>query len=320
MVGGPPVTATSPHSLPRVDQAVGSRGTGLRFWRAEWFLFLLFIAPNVLLFGVFTYWPMVQNAYLSTVRWDMLAPVKIGVGLDNYRYLVENGVFGRVLLNTLTFTVGSVGISLVLGLAAALLLNQPLRGRDGARAVLFAPTLLSGAAISIVWVYLFDPRYGLIAQALSWISVRSPDWLNNPSWAMPAIIIVYVWKNLGFTAVIYLAGLQAIPRDLYEAAKVDGAGVWWRFRSVTLPMLSPISFFLVVTSILNTFQAFDIIQVMTKGGPVNATNTLVYYVYEQGFVAFNAGRAAAAALVLFVIMLAITLIQLRYTEQRVHYG
>ncbi len=320
MVGGPPLTATRSRSLAEVEQSVATRDTGFRFWRAEWFLFLLFIAPNVLLFGVFTYWPMVQNAYLSTVRWDMMAPVKLNVGLDNYRYLVENGVFGRVLLNTLIFTVGSVGISLVLGLAAALLLNQPLRGRDGARAVLFAPTLLSGAAISIVWVYLFDPRYGLIAQALSWVSLRSPDWLNNPSWAMPAIIIVYVWKNLGFTAVIYLAGLQAIPRDLYEAAKVDGAGVWWRFRSVTLPMLSPISFFLVITSILNTFQAFDIIQVMTRGGPVNATNTLIYYVYEQGFIAFNAGRAAAAALVLFVIMLAITLIQLRYTEQKVHYG
>jgi ABC-type sugar transport system permease subunit len=306
---------------PAMAQTGASSGrSGLRFWRTEWFLFLLFLGPNMLLFGVFTYWPMVQNAYLSTVRWDMIAPVKVGVGLGNYRYLLRDGVFGRVLLNTLTFTLGSVGISLVLGLAAALLLNQPLRWRDGARAVLFAPTLLSGAAIGIVWVYLFDPRYGLMAQALSWVHLNSPNWLNDPSWAMPAIIIVYVWKNLGFTAVIYLAGLQAIPRDLYEAAKVDGAGPFWRFRSVTLPMLSPISFFLVVTSILNTFQAFDIIQVMTKGGPVNATNTLIYYVYEQGFVAFNAGRAAAGALVLFVLMLGVTLLQVRYTEQKVHYG
>jgi len=129
MVGGPPLTATRSRSLAEVDQSVATRDTGFRFWRAEWFLFLLFIAPNVLLFGVFTYWPMVQNAYLSTVRWDMMAPVKLNVGLDNYRYLVENGDFGRVLLNTLIFTVGSVGISLVLGLAAALLLNQPLNAR-----------------------------------------------------------------------------------------------------------------------------------------------------------------------------------------------
>jgi sn-glycerol 3-phosphate transport system permease protein len=137
---------------------------------------------------------------------------------------------------------------------------------------------------------------------------------------MPAVIIVYVWKNLGFTAVIYLAGLQAIPKDLYEAAKIDGAGPLWRFWSVTLPMLSPISFFLVVTSILNTFQAFDIIRVMTRGGPVNSTNTLIFYVYEQGFVAFNAGRAAAAAMVLFVLMFGVTWLQLRFAEQRVHYG
>jgi multiple sugar transport system permease protein/sn-glycerol 3-phosphate transport system permease protein len=137
---------------------------------------------------------------------------------------------------------------------------------------------------------------------------------------MPAVIIVYVWKNLGFTAVIFLAGLQAIPQDLYDAAKVDGANVFWRFRSVTLPMLSPIAFFLVVTSILSTFQSFDIIRIMTRGGPVDATNTLIYYIYEQGFIAFNAGRSAAAALIMFVLMMGVTLIQLKYSEAKVHYG
>lgn len=318
MLGDPPVSATG--ARPTRAATTSRGGAGARFWRTEWFLFILFVAPNLLLFGVFTYWPMVQNAYLSTVRWDMLAPVKVGVGLDNYRYLLRDDAFARVLLNTFTFTTAAVGISLLLGLAAALLLNLPLRGRDGARAILFAPTLLSGAAIGIVWVYLFDPRYGLIAQVLGWVGLASPNWLDKPAWAMPAIVIVYVWKNLGFTAVIFLAGLQAIPRDLYEAAKIDGAGPFWRFRSVTLPMLSPITFFLVVTSVLNTFQAFDIIKVMTDGGPVNATNTLVFFVYQQGFVAFNAGRAAAAAIVLFVLMLGVTLLQLRYTENRVHYG
>ncbi len=319
MVGGGQAT-TALGRTEAVPALARPRAAGRRFWHAEWFLFLLFVAPNLLLFGVFTYWPMVQNAYLSTVRWDMIAPVKLGIGLDNYRYLAADGTFRQVLGNTLYFTLVAVGLSLALGLGAALLLNQPLRGRDAARAVLFAPTLLSGAAIALVWVYLFDPRYGLIAQVLGWVGLSSPDWLNQPAWAMPALIIVYVWKNLGFATVIYLAGLQAIPRDLYEAARVDGAGAWWRFRSVTLPMLSPISFFLVVTSILNTFQSFDLIQVMTKGGPVDATNTLIYYVYQQGFVAFNAGRAAAAAIVLFVLMFAVTLVQLRYTEQKVHYG
>ena len=291
-----------------------------RFWQSEWFLFLLFVTPNLLLFGVFSYWPMIQNAYLSLVRWNMIAPTKSWVGLANYAYLAGDRTFRLVIQNSLVFTLGAVGGSLVLGLATALLLNQKLRGRDAARAVLFAPTLLSGAAIGIVWVYVFDPRFGLLARFLGFINIPSPDWLGDPAWALPAVIIVYVWKNVGFATVIYLAGLQAIPRDLYEAARVDGAGVWWRFRSVTLPMLSPITFFLVVTALLNSFQAFDIIRVMTSGGPVDATNTLIYYVYQQGFIAFNAGRAAAGAMVLFVIMFAITLFQLRVGEERVHYG
>ncbi|HEV2107378.1 MAG TPA: sugar ABC transporter permease [Thermomicrobiales bacterium] len=287
---------------------------------SEVLLFTLFVAPNLLLFGIFTYWPMLYSGYLSLVSWDLLSATKPFVGLANYRYLLGDDIFRLVLRNTFVFTVGSVGGSLALGLGVALLLNQPLRGRDGARAVVFAPTLLSGAAISIIWVYIFDPRFGLMAKLLGFVNIASPTWLRDTTWSMVAIIIVYVWKNLGFATVIYLAGLQTIPRDLYEAAKVDGAGPFSRFRNVTLPMLSPISFFLLVTSILTTFQAFDIISVMTQGGPVDATNTLIYYVYEQGFVAFNAGRAAAASWVLFIIMLAVTLIQLRYSERKVHYG
>ncbi len=286
----------------------------------EWVLFILFMLPNFVLFGLFTFWPMIENIRLSTQRWDMISPVRTSVGSANYRYLLENEAFHKVLVNTAYFTVAAVGLSLLLGLIIALLLNQPLKFRNGARAIVFAPTLLSGAAIGIVWSYIFDPRYGLMAQGLGWANISSPDWLNRPEWAMPAIIIVYVWKNLGFATVIFLAGLQAIPRDLYDAAKIDGANVWWRFWSVTIPMLSPIMFFLLITSILNTFQAFDIIRVMTQGGPVDSTNTLIYYVYEQGFVALNAGRSAAASIVMFGLMMIITLVQLRFTERQVHYG
>jgi ABC-type sugar transport system permease subunit len=287
---------------------------------SEWLLFLLFVGPNLLLFGVFTYWPLIESFKLSTKRWDFISPVKRDVGTDNFRYLWENDNFHKVMWNTVVFTVGAVGGSLLLGLLAALLLNQELRGRDAARAVVFLPTLLSGAAIGIVWVYIFDPRYGLMRSLIEPFGLNSPNWLRDTTWALPGIIIVYVWKNLGFAAVIYLAGLQGIPKDLYEAARLDGAGVFWRFRSVTLPMLSPITFFLVITSILNSFQAFDIIRVMTRGGPVDATNTLIYYIYDEAFVAYNVGRASAAAVVLFVIMLAITLAQLRFQERRVHYG
>ena len=291
-----------------------------RIFHAEWLVFLLFVGPNLLLFAIFTYWPMIRAFYLSGVRWDMISPTKTWVGLDNYQYLMHDDAFRKTLVNSLYFTLGSIGGTLILGLLAALLLNLPLRGRDGVRAAVFAPNLLSGAAISIVWVYMFDPRFGLIKAVLGWFGLSSPNWLRDPDWAMPAIIIVSIWKTLGFATIIFLAGLQGIPRDLYEAAKVDGAGAIWRFRSVTLPMLSPIVFFLTVTSVLSSFQSFDIIRVMTQGGPVNSTSTLIWYIYEQGFIAFNAGRSSAATVILFLFLLVFTLFQVRVNERRVHYG
>jgi multiple sugar transport system permease protein/sn-glycerol 3-phosphate transport system permease protein len=286
----------------------------------EWIVFLLFVFPNLALFAIFTFWPMIRAFYLSTVRWDMISPTKKQVGLENYRYLLNNDDFIETLWNSVYFTIGSIGGTLILGLAAALLLNLPLRGRDGVRAAVFAPNLLSGAAISIIWVYIFDPRFGLVKDFLSWFGITSPNWLLDPQWAMPAIIIVSIWKGLGFATVIYLAGMQGIPKDLYEAAKVDGAGAWWRFKSVTLPMLSPVMFFLIVTSVLSSFQSFDVIRIMTQGGPVNSTSTLIWYIYEQGFVAFNAGRSSAATVMLFLVLLFFTIFQVRYSERRVHYG
>jgi len=200
------------------------------------------------------------------------------------------------------------------------LLNQKLRGRDSVRGIVFSPVMLSGAAIGIVWIYIFDPRYGLIDMFLNAVGLRSPNWLLDPNWALLAVIMVHVWKNVGYAVVIFLAGLQAIPRELYEAATVDGAGSWARFRAVTMPGLSPVLFFLVLTSILAGFQSFDIIKVMTDGGPVGSTTTLVYYLYQEGFVAFNAGRAGVASVVLFVMMLVFTIVQMRYSENNVHYS
>jgi len=291
-----------------------------RIFRAEWLIFLLFVGPNLLLFAIFTYYPMIRAFYLSAFRWDMISPTKTWVGFANYQYLFHDDDFRATLVNSLYFSLGSIGGSLILGLGAALLLNLPLRGRDTVRAAVFAPNLLSGAAISIVWVYMFDPRFGVIQAMLGWFGITSPNWLRDPQWAMPAIIIVSVWRTLGFATIIFLAGLQGIPRDLYEAAKVDGAGALWRFRSVTLPMLSPIVFFLTVTSVLSSFQSFDIIRVMTQGGPVNSTSTLIWYIYEQGFVAFNSGRSTAATVILFMFLLVFTLFQVRVNERRVHYG
>lgn len=309
-------------TLPTGQIEVAQRSMRDRIASKEWVIFLLFIAPNFLFLILFTYWPLWENVKLSLQKTNLLAFTGNNewVGLDNFRYIFENRTFQLVLKNTAIFIVACVGLTMLIGLMVALLLNQKLRGRTAVRAIVFAPFLLSGAAIGIVWAYIFDPRFGLLAQILGWFNIPSPHWLDRPEWALPAVIIVYVWKNLGFASVIFLAGLQAIPQDLYDAAKIDGANAWWRFKSVTIPMLSPISFFLFITSILATFQAFDIIQVMTGGGPAYGSTTLVYYVYEQGFgQGANFGRSAAAAIVLFTAMLIVTIVQMRFTEKKVHY-
>jgi multiple sugar transport system permease protein/sn-glycerol 3-phosphate transport system permease protein len=301
--------------------AVTERQSPVRkFFRSEQTLFLLFILPNILLFSIFTYWPLVFNVYLSMTSWNFLSPTKDFIGLDNYRYLMNSDEFWGVMKATAIYTVGAVGGAVSLGLLAALLLNQKLRFRTPVRAMIFAPTLLSGVAISIVWFYIFDPRVGLLREMLGWIGVTSPPWLRDPQWAMVSVIIVYVWKNLGFAAVIYLAGLQGIPKDLYEAAKVDGANALQRFTAVTWPQLSSIHFFVMVTSILGTLQSFDIIRTLTEGGPVNATTNLIYYTYQQSFINNNAGRGASAAMVLFAVMLVVTVVQYRISERRTHYA
>jgi len=295
--------------LTRIQQKLG-----------DWPLFVLFAGPNLVLLAIFTYWPLLYNVYLSLTSWDLIAPVKPFVGLTNYRNLAASAEFRTVLLNTAVFALGTVGGTTILGLALALLLNLRLRGRTLARAIIFAPVLLSGAAISVFWINMLDPRFGLIALPLRWLGLPVPDWLNSPHWAMAAVVLVYIWQNTGFSMVLYLAGLQNIPHELYEAARIDGASAVASFRHVTLPQLGPTTLFVLVVSVINSFQAFDLIKVLTDGGPVNATTTLLFYIYQQGFVAFNAGRAAAASIVLFVLLLGLSLLQLRLGERRVHYG
>lgn len=290
-----------------------------RDWR-EWLVFIAFVGPNLLLFGIFTYYPLAQNGVLAFSNYNLITRSGEFIGLRNFDAVFGSTQFGKILANTFVFTAVSVALLLVLGLMIALLLNQKLRGRNAARSILFSPTILAGAAIAIVWIYIFDPRFGFIYAILRPFGIPAPKWLTDPNWAMPAIIIVYVWKNLGYATVIFIAGLQAIPRELYEAARVDGAGALDRFWHVTLPGLSPVMFFLIVTTILASFQAFDIINIMTKGGPVNATNTLIFHLYELFFVQSSAGRAAVVALLLFLLMMVVTLLQVRYLERRVSYA
>lgn len=286
----------------------------------DYALFALFVAPNLLLLGVFVYKPLVEGVWLSFFTWDLISPDREWVGADNYVEYFGDSTSRYILRNTVVFTLGTVAGSMLLGLGLALLLNLQLAGRRFIRTVLFAPYVISGAAIGIVWLFIFDPRIGLLAAMLGRIGLPSPDWFNDPNWAMPMVIIAYIWKNLGYSVVVYLAGLQSIPADLYEAARVDGAGAWSRLRNVTLPLLSPVSLFLVVTNTLSSVQAFDMIRVMTQGGPLDATKTMNYQLYEEGFVRFHVGTASAIATLLFLLLLATTLLQLRTLERRVHYS
>ena len=304
--------------------AVATRAAVRRSRRRSWRwrdigLFLLFAGPNFLLLAVFSFWPLFYNAYLSLVQWDMVAPFKTFVGFDNYANLVHDPEFGQIVTNTVIFSVGSIALTLLLGLGLALLLHQQLRFRQTARAIIFAPVVVSGAAIAVVWSYIFDPSYGLLRPIFVLFGLDAPHWLTDTSLALPAVIIVYVWKNVGYALVIYLAGLQAIPKEFLEAATIDGASAGRRTSQIVIPLLSPTTFFLTVTSVLAVLQAFDIIQVLTAGGPVKATTTLIYDLYNQGFVAFDAGRAGADAMVLFVVMLIATVMQVRYVERRVTY-
>jgi sn-glycerol 3-phosphate transport system permease protein len=312
----PRSTAPGPGGPPGPPPEVGPppRRSSGRAW--EWTLAALLLLPNLVLLVVFTYRPLLDNIRLSFTDWNISSPIANPVGLSNY---IE--WFGRddtkiIVRNTVVFTVATVGISMALGLGLALLLDQKLRGRNLVRSVVFAPFVISGAAIGIAFQFVFDPQFGLVRDLLARIGVASPDFYQQPGWALFMVTVTYIWKNLGYTFVIYLAALQGRRADLDEAAEIDGASAWTRFRRVLMPQLRPTTFFLSITVLLSSVQVFDIINVMTRGGPQgNGTTTLVYQVYQETFVNQRAGYGATVATVMFVILLAVTVVQVRFMDR-----
>lgn len=283
----------------------------------EWWLAGLLLAPNLILLAIFTYRPLIDNIRLSFFNWNISSPQSTFVGLQNYIEWITRDDTKTIVSNTVIFTFFAVIGSLVLGLALALLLNQKLKGRNFTRSVVFAPFAISGAAIGIAFQFIFDPNFGLIQDMLRWVGLDSPNFYAVPGWALFMVTFTFVWKNLGYTFVIYLAALQGLSKDLDEAAAIDGASTWTRFRRVTLPQLRPTTFFLSITVTLNSVQVFDIINVMTRGGPQgNGTTTLVFQIYQETFVNFRAGYGATAATIMFLILLVITLIQVRVMDKR----
>lgn len=282
---------------------VGDRG-----WRRNGWL-ALFILPSLAGMLLFVIGPIVASAVLTFYQWDLLTDPEY-VGLANFRRLFGDEAVWEALKHTLTFIAGYVPAVMVLALFLALALNAQLKGIAFMRTAFFLPVVSSWVAVALLWKWLFNPRYGLINYGLDQIGIEGPKWLFDRDWAMPAIIITSVWKDLGFVAVLFLAGLQAIPNDVYEASSLDGAGRFEQLRSITVPLLRPTIFFVSIISIINSFQVFPQVWVMTEGGPAGATTVIVERVVKHAFSYGEMGYAATISWVLFALVLIVTVFQL----------
>jgi multiple sugar transport system permease protein len=279
---------------------------------------LAFVGPLIIGLIVFTYGPVIYSAWLSLNEGDYLRP-PVFVGLANYARALHDELVGRALLNTAYYVVVTVPTGIALALLLATAMNQKLRGIVFYRAIYFLPTITSAVAISLMWAWMYNPQFGLINTTLRAIGIKGPKWLASPDWAMPAIMIMAIWRGLGYNMLLFLAGLQSIPKELMEAAEIDGANAAQRFFRITLPLLSPTTFMLVVLSIIGGFQIFEYSYVMTRGGPLYSTLTAVLMIYQKGFETFEMGYASALAYVLFAIILVLTIIQFRMQSRWVSY-
>ncbi|MDQ3399294.1 MAG: sugar ABC transporter permease [Deinococcota bacterium] len=304
-------------STPTTDKTPARRAGRLR--RGEVWAAYGFLLPNLAGFLVFTFLPVFAALLISFTNWDLLQP-PAWVGVENYLRLSRDPLFHRVLQNTALYVLGTVPIQMTIALAVAMALNQRIPGQLFFRTAYFMPVVASTVAVALVWRWIFHADFGLLNSFLYTIGIDNPpNWLSSTRWALPAIIIMSIWQQIGFSMVLFLAGLQSVPPQLYEAAKIDGAGPWQRFVAITIPMLSSTTFFVLVISIINSFQVFDQAFIMTEGGPANATNTIVFNIYRYAFQFFQMGYAAAMAWVLFAIIFAVTLVQFRYQKGWVHY-
>jgi multiple sugar transport system permease protein len=285
----------------------------------EWLSGYAFLAPSFIVLAIFTYFPVGYALVLSLFKWRIMRGDPAFNGLVNYQLLLTSADFWQAIGNTVYFAVGSIPTGMAVALFIAILLNRPMRTLAIYRTAYFLPTITSMVAVSVVWMWIYHPDVGLMNYFLELFHLPTVRWLNDPAWAMPSIIILSVWKGLGYNVIIYLAGLQNIPEQLYEAAQIDGAGRWQLFRHVTWPLLTPTTFLILIMAVINAFQAFTEFNVMTQGGPLGVTTTVVYYLYQQAFQQFNMGYGSALAIVLFVIILGLTLVQNKVLGPRVHY-
>lgn len=285
-----------------------------------------FLGPAFFFLIVLIVFPILFAFWISLHDWSLIPQPTPFLGFQNYIEAIQDPLTLKSLRNTLYYTVMVVPVGMGVALALALVMNQDgLPFRTLFRTVYFIPVITSWVAVSFVWVWMFEPRWGFVNAFLSWFGITGIKWLASPTWALPAIIIVAIWKGLGFSMVLFLAGLQSIPREMYEAARIDGANRWQNFRFITFPLLNPTIVFITVTGVIGSLQVFTPAVIMTTrqgeaGGPIDSTRVMVYHIYATAFRYNNLGYGATLAFLLFVLILAITLIQLRLTQREIEYG
>jgi len=290
----------------------GEKGLRKLYWLG------IFLLPSLVALSIFTVIPVLSSLALTLYEWDLLTPPQF-VGLANVNRLIHDRGFWEALAHTLYFIVGYVPLVIIIALVVAVILNQRLRGLLFFRAAFFVPVVSAWVAVALMWKWIFNPKFGIFNYFLGLLNVQGPAWLFDPQWAMPAVIITSVWKDIGFVMVMFLAGLQGIPGDYYEAAAIDGANSWQRFFRITLPLLSPTTFFALTISLINSFQVFDQIWIMTGGGPAGATSVLVEQIVKNAFSYGRMGYASALSWVLFLLVLTATIIQMRIQKYWVTY-
>jgi multiple sugar transport system permease protein len=276
----------------------------------KWLWVGFFVLPSLTGLIVFMIVPMLASLYLTFTSWDPLLPANFPfIAFKNYERLLQDKTFFTALKNTLKFIGGYVPLVLALGLGVASLLNQRLRGLTIFRGAFFLPVVSAWVAVALLWTWIFNPRFGILNYLLGLVGISGPAWLFDPTWAMPAIIITSVWKDIGFISILYLTGLQNIPDEYYEAAAMDGAGPMQKFMRITLPLLSPTTFFALTISLINSFQVFDQVWIMTGGGPAGSTTVLVQQIVNHAFNYGRMGYAATLSWVLFLMVFLVTVLQ-----------
>ena len=291
-------------------------GLGILARRATPYMLIL---PALLVLGVFIYWPIVYSAWLSIHKWRMMAPAPDLVWLDNYDNLLSSTEFANSLAVTCLFVLVSVPLRLGLALFLAQMLVTETRFNRWVRGALFVPAVSSSVAVAIIWSWLFNTDLGLINGAMSAVGFARQSWLYDPDLALWSVAAVAIWKQLGYDVLLYAAGLQAIPAPYYEAARVDGAGRWAQFRRITLPLVMPTTFFLLVVSVIDSFQVFTLVNVMTKGGPAWSTDVLINLLYRKSFIALDLGTGSALAMLLFVFLIGLTAVKFAVIGRKVNY-